>query len=509
MSDKICFFIAPIGEPESETRKRSDQVLEHVIKPAVEVRGYSPVRADEMPEPGNITKQVIQHIVDAPLVIADLTESNPNVFYEIAVRHAIGKPIVQIIKEGEEIAFHLKKERTIYVNLLDPDKIKKAIKEIIRQIESLETFPSGLETPISDLLECHKLRQSDNPEQRSRADPMSRLRIADEGPMKSQENTEFPVQINKNDPSASPVDKEIADSLSLEQREVEISKLRDIAQKSEASNDALAAADAYFRIANIYSSSDKDLGHSINCYDLAIKWKPKFFEAHVNRAIVKSRLGRHQDAIVDYDRAIKLNPRAIKLNPDLAGIYSNRGDSKAELGRHQDAIVDYDRAIKLNPDLAEAYSNRGISKAKLGRHQDAIVDYDKAIKREPDLAGPYVNRGNAKSKSGRHQDAIVDYDKAINLNKELFEAYASRGKAKIMLGRHQDAIVDYDRAIELNPEDARARKHRALVKIIAGFRDEARLDFKTALELAQNSNDVDLVKEMEQCLHQFSATNGD
>ena len=477
MSDNVCFVIAPIAKEGSETREHSDQVLQYVIKPAVESCGYSPVRGDELSKSGNITKQVFQHILDDPLVIADLTESNPNVYYEIAVRHAIGKPIVLITKKGEEIAFHLRNERTIFFDLRNPASVHLAKEQIRDQINSLKTNPSHLETPISGLLKCHKSRQSDNPEQRSHADPMSLLRIAD--------------------------------TLSLKQREVEISKLRDIAQKSEASNDALAAADAYFRIANIYSSSDKDLGHSINCYDLAIKWKPKFFEAHVNRAIVKSRLGRHQDAIVDYDRAIKLNPSAIKLNPDLAGIYSNRGDSKAELGRHQDAIVDYDRAIKLNPDLAEAYSNRGISKAKLGRHQDAIVDYDKAIKREPDLAGPYVNRGNAKSKSGRHQDAIVDYDKAINLNKELFEAYASRGKAKIMLGRHQDAIVDYDRAIELNPEDARARKHRALVKIIAGFRDEARLDFKTALELAQNSNDVDLVKEMEQCLHQFSATNGD
>ena len=503
MSDKICFFIAPIGEPESETRKHSDQVLEHVIKPAVEVRGYSTVRADEMPEPGNITKQVIQHIVDAPLVIADLTESNPNVFYEIAVRHAIGKPIVQIIKEGEEIAFHLKKERTIYVNLLNPDKIKKAIKEIIRQIESLETIPSRLETPISDLLECHKLRQSDNPEQRSRADPMSRLRIADEGPMKSLENTEFPVQINKNDPSASPVDKEIADSLSLEQREEEISKWRDIAQKSEASNDALAAADAYFRIANINLSSDKELGHSINCYDLAIKWKPKFFEAHVNRAIAKSRLGRHKDAIVDYDRAIKLNPSAIKLNPDLARIYAGRGESKAELGRHEHAIVDYDRAIKLNPDLAEVYSNRGNSKAELGRHEDAIVDYDKAIKREPDLAGAYVNRGTAKSKLGRTEDAVDDYDKAIDLNEELFEAYASRGKAKIMLGQDMDALVDYDKAIELNSKDVTAYEARALAKLNLGLKLEARSDLETALELAKNSDNKDSVKQLEQILQKF------
>ena len=87
---KSCFVIAPIGEAESDTRKRSDQVLRHIIRPAVEVCGYQAIRADEIDKPGVITSQVIQHVVGDPLVVADLTETNPNVFYELAIRHAIG-----------------------------------------------------------------------------------------------------------------------------------------------------------------------------------------------------------------------------------------------------------------------------------------------------------------------------------------------------------------------------------------------------------------------------------
>src|SRR3989338_8854008 len=78
---KICFVISPIGEDDSDTRKRSDQVLKHIITGAVEQLGYEVIRADKISEPGIITHQILQHIVDAPLVIADLTERNPNVFY--------------------------------------------------------------------------------------------------------------------------------------------------------------------------------------------------------------------------------------------------------------------------------------------------------------------------------------------------------------------------------------------------------------------------------------------
>ena len=102
---KNCFVVAPIGELDSDTRKRSDQVLNYVIKPAVSECGYIAIRADEIDKPGIITSQVIQHVVNDPLVVADLTERNPNVFYELAIRHAIAKPLVQIMKKGEQIPF--------------------------------------------------------------------------------------------------------------------------------------------------------------------------------------------------------------------------------------------------------------------------------------------------------------------------------------------------------------------------------------------------------------------
>lgn len=95
-SSKICFVVAPIGEPDSDARKRSDQVLRHIICPAVQPLGYEPVRADQISEPGIITTQIIQHIIDDPLVVADLSGWNPNVFYELALRHALRKPYVQL-----------------------------------------------------------------------------------------------------------------------------------------------------------------------------------------------------------------------------------------------------------------------------------------------------------------------------------------------------------------------------------------------------------------------------
>jgi hypothetical protein len=172
---KRCFVIAPIGDEGSEVRKRSDLVLRHIFKPVAEECGYKVVRADELSEPGNITVQVIQHLIEDDLVIADLTGRNPNVFYELAVRHILKKPIVQIIKSGESIPFDVASMRTIFVDHHDLDDVATCKEELIRQIRSVEKDPTKVNTPISLVIDLQPLRQSGNPLERSTTEIISML----------------------------------------------------------------------------------------------------------------------------------------------------------------------------------------------------------------------------------------------------------------------------------------------------------------------------------------------
>jgi len=164
--EKICFVIAPIGEGGSLTRQRSDKVLKHVIRPAVEAKGYRAIRADDIAEPGLITGQVIQHIVEDSLVVADLTENNPNVFYELALRHAVRKPLVQLIEKGASIPFDVAGMRTIPVDHKDLDSVDEAKAEIGRQVASMERPGATIDTPVSVSIELQGLRQSDKPANR-------------------------------------------------------------------------------------------------------------------------------------------------------------------------------------------------------------------------------------------------------------------------------------------------------------------------------------------------------
>ena len=151
--EHVCFFISPIGEPGSQVREDADQVLIHIVQPAVEPLGYDVVRADMISEPGMITTQIVERVMESPLVIADLTGDNPNVFYELAIRHATGLPCILIGKTGQRIPFDITTVRVVHYDL-SLDGVKKAIANIAEQVQSCmkrtwTSEPRTVDNPIT------------------------------------------------------------------------------------------------------------------------------------------------------------------------------------------------------------------------------------------------------------------------------------------------------------------------------------------------------------------------
>jgi hypothetical protein len=159
--ESTYFYITPIGQSDSDARKHSNLFLENIVEPAIRTVGLTVVRADQIDKPGMITRQIMEYLFRARLVVADLSFANANVFYELALRHAARLPIVQIIRFGDPIPFDVNQMRTVVIDnrdiytLLPNVELYKS--EIASQARRALEAGAEVDTPVSMYFPAAKL----------------------------------------------------------------------------------------------------------------------------------------------------------------------------------------------------------------------------------------------------------------------------------------------------------------------------------------------------------------
>ena len=101
-----CFVLMPF-------RQEYEEIYHDIIKPLLEELGYHCLRADEIYGSTAIIQDIWESIQVSGLIIADMTDRNPNVFYELGLCHAIGKNVILITQSLEDVPFDLRHLRCI------------------------------------------------------------------------------------------------------------------------------------------------------------------------------------------------------------------------------------------------------------------------------------------------------------------------------------------------------------------------------------------------------------
>ena len=150
---KKCFIITPIGNDTDPIRRHVDGVFDAAIAPVLNEYSYEPLLPHRLAIPGSINKQIVQMIHDSDLVIANLTGKNPNVMYELALRHCFGTPAIMIAEKGTELPFDINNQRTIfYVNDAQGVlNLQASLREVLETLKEDGSYESPIFSVLGDM----------------------------------------------------------------------------------------------------------------------------------------------------------------------------------------------------------------------------------------------------------------------------------------------------------------------------------------------------------------------
>ena len=233
------------------------------------------------------------------------------------------------------------------------------------------------------------------------------------------------------------------------------------------------------------------LFYSLLTYHRNFVWKNEMtlWNDNVRRAPNKSRLylglghefekmGNIEKAMVEYDKALALNP----YYPE---VYYNKANLYMLQKKYDLALAQYDKAIAINPDYGQAYHDRAIASIKMGKIENVISDFNKAVSLLPDNFLVYCSRGMYYAKTKDFDKALGDYDKALRLNPEYAIAYDERGVVYADKGDFERAVADFKKAIALNLRTAEIYNNLGFAYYLVGQNEEAIKNLAIAINLDQ------------------------
>ena len=219
---------------------------------------------------------------------------------------------------------------------------------------------------------------------------------------------------------------------------------------------------------------------------MAIKLKPKAYQAFVNMANAYRRLG-------DLDQAVAQLDHALQLEPGLAHLYRLRARLHLERNEPERALGDFNQAIEgeksNSPYRVDDLVDRGRLFLRDKKFNEAVASFDAALASRNDHSQAQRLRAEALFHLGRFEEVVAAFDRYLETGKPLESVYRGRGLARAELGRYPGAIEDFTKALEMGPTSA-VQAYRGWMHLGVDAPKLALRDFELAIELDPKNGDA-------------------
>lgn len=201
-----------------------------------------------------------------------------------------------------------------------------------------------------------------------------------------------------------------------------------------------------------------------------------------NRGKLLHQEHQYQQAIREYESAIKLDDQ----NPF---IYNALGLAYAALGDFREALKAFNDALQLNPDLTDVYNNMGMVYAEQGEKEKAFDAFSRAV-RNPNYPTPekaLYNMGSLYLEDGNYELAMMHFRRAVEKQPKFALGYRGLGKVFLGMKEPEEAQDEFEKAIELAPDDAESLFQLARIHQERGELDQARDLYRRVVEADRSS----------------------
>jgi len=153
----LCFVLMPFGRKTDASGRTThfDAVYQQIIAPAIAQAGLEPIRADEEKVGGTIHKPMFERLMLCPYAVADITGANPNVYYELGIRHALRpRATVILFAEGTTLPFDVAPLRGLPYQIDargEPVSENACIERIASQLRAARSTPQD-DSPLFQLI---------------------------------------------------------------------------------------------------------------------------------------------------------------------------------------------------------------------------------------------------------------------------------------------------------------------------------------------------------------------
>lgn len=201
--------------------------------------------------------------------------------------------------------------------------------------------------------------------------------------------------------------------------------------------------------------------NAVEEFNEALRLDPGYIEVLNNLAVAYYRMELVDEAIERLSDAIRLRPEYLEAHCNLGNIYASDE-------RYEEALAEFKVALSLNPGSALVHNNLGNVYAEQEKLPEAIREFQEAVKLDPDHLPARSSLGTLYARQGRHEEALGEFQEALKRDPELPEVYHGIGSVYYELGSLERSANAWIRAVYLDPGLLEYVPDKLLLKVKQG-----------------------------------------